>query len=80
MQARDLELYATRELIDELMRRRTFLGVVIHAEQELKTREWTGERVFTVHVNGNLPLEEAGRLLDVIAAHVDRLHDGPAEA
>jgi hypothetical protein len=75
MQPSELELCTTRELIDELMRRQTFLGVVVHSEQELKSPQWTGERIFTVHVNSNLKPEEAGRLLDVVAEHMDRLPD-----
>ena len=44
------------------MRRKTFLGVVVHSEEEQKTQAWTGERVFRVHLNGNLDVAEAGRL------------------
>jgi len=71
----DLELYTTPELIQELMRRRTFLGLVIHSEPELRAEQWSGERVFTVHLNDNLEAAEAGRLLDVLAEHMERLHD-----
>lgn len=74
MRQGELELYTSRELIDELMRRKTFLGVVIHSGDELKARAWTGERVFTVHFNSNLDAAEAGRLLDVVAEQLDRLH------
>src|SRR5436190_1642321 len=35
-----LELYTTRELIEELMRRTTFLGVVVHSEEELRNGAW----------------------------------------
>ena len=69
----DLELHTTQELIEELMRRKTFLGVVVHSPQGLKGGGWTGERVFTVHHNANLGPDEAGRLLDVVAEHL-RLH------
>jgi len=55
-----------------LMRRRTFLGVVIHSEQELKEPSWTGEKIFQLHVNSNLKIEEAGRLLEVVANYLDR--------
>jgi hypothetical protein len=68
----DLELHTTQELIEELMRRQTFLGVVVHSREELKDRGWTGERVFTVHYNANLGAAEAGRLLDVVAEHLER--------
>jgi len=66
----DLELHTTQELIEELMRRKTFLGVVIHSQEELKGRDWAGERVFSVHHNANLAAAEAGRLLDVVAEHL----------
>jgi hypothetical protein len=71
----DLELYTSQELIAELMRRQTFLGVVVHAEQELKAGPWTGERLFKVHHNANLDAAEAGRLLQVVARHVERRCD-----
>ncbi len=75
MSPSELELCTTRELIDELMRRKTFLGVVVHSAEELKSQDWTGERIFTVHFNANLGAEMAGRLLDRIAEHLDRLSD-----
>ncbi len=70
----ELELYSTRELIQELMRRQTFLGVVVHSEPELRTGPWSGERVFTVHLNSNMGAAEAGRLLEVIAGRMERAH------
>jgi len=72
MQPSDLELYTTQELVAELMRRTTFLGVVVHSEQELKNQDWPGEQVFKVHFNSNLDTAQAGRLLDVVAGHMDR--------
>jgi hypothetical protein len=61
-----IELHTTKELVDELMRRRTFLGVVIHSEKELKG-EWPGEGTFQVHFNSNLDATQACRLLDAVA-------------
>jgi len=75
VQPSDLELYTTRELIDELMRRKTFLGVVVHSREELKSPDWAGERVFSVHFNGNLGAAEAGRLLEAVAGNMDRTYD-----
>jgi hypothetical protein len=66
----ELELFTTTELIDELMRRKTFLGVIVRSEQELRTGEWRGEKVFKVHVGANLSAGEAGRLLGVVAEHI----------
>jgi hypothetical protein len=61
-----LELCPTRELIEELVRRQTFLGVIVHAEEELKG-DWNGERVFQVRFGPTLDAGEAGRLLDAVA-------------
>jgi hypothetical protein len=66
----DLELFGTDELVEELLRRTTFQGVVVHAQDGAKSRNWSGERVFRVRLNGNLGVEEAGRLLDVVSQHI----------
>ena len=66
----ELELFTTEELIDELMRRTTFQGVIVHARDEAKSRHWTGERIFRVRINQNLDAEEASRLLDVVSQHI----------
>jgi len=67
----DLELFSTDELIDELMSRSTFQGVVVHSRDEAKNRDWIGERIFNLRHNTNLDLEQAGRLLDVIRQHIE---------
>ena len=66
----ELELFSTEELIDELMRRTTFQGVIIHARDGAKSRHWSGERVFRVRINQNLAPEEASRLLDVVSQQI----------
>jgi hypothetical protein len=66
----DLELVSTRDLIDELLRRTTFQGVVVYAPDGAKDRHWDGERLFVVRHNANLDTEEAGRLLDVVSQHI----------
>jgi len=66
-----LEFFTTQELISELMRRKTFLGIVVHSTDELRGSTWAGEKVFQVHFNSNLDAEQAGRLLDVVAGHLD---------
>src|SRR5437763_206940 len=71
MQPSDLAFYTTGELITELLRRKTFLGVIVHSEEELKGRAWTGEKVFQIHFNSNLKAAEACRLLDVVADHME---------
>lgn len=65
-----LEFFTTKELVDELMRRKTFLGIIIHAEDEHRGRS-IGDRVYKVHFNDNLDAPQAGRLLDVIAERMD---------
>lgn len=70
MKAGDLELYSSQELIDELMRRATFQGVIIHARDGVKSQNWTGERVFRVRYNGNLDQAQAGRLLEVVSRYM----------
>ena len=78
MQPADLELYSTQELIHELVRRQTFLGVIIQSEEECKDRNWGPERVFQVHYNSNLTALEASRLLDVVAEYIDLHHSDAA--
>lgn len=66
----DLELIPTQELIDELLRRKTFQGVVVHTLEEAKNHDWTGERLFVVRHNDSFDTEEAGRLLDVVSRSI----------
>jgi hypothetical protein len=66
----DLELFSTQDLIDEVLRRTTFLGVIVHARDEAKGRDWSGERIFQVRLNANFVPEEAGRLLDVVSRYL----------
>lgn len=72
MNPSDLELFTTRELIDELMRRKTFLGVVVHAKEGLRGDEWHGEKVFTVHFNSNLDTPSVCGLLDSVCERLMR--------
>jgi hypothetical protein len=74
MQPSDLALFPTQELINELMRRTTFLGVVVHSQDELRTRNWNGERLFQVRFNNNLNVSEASRLLEAVAEYIDLNH------
>jgi hypothetical protein len=72
MEASDLELYTTTELIEELLRRPTFLGVVVHSEEEFKNGAWNGERIFKVRFNANMDAGQAHRLLETVASRLDR--------
>jgi len=71
----ELELFASEDLIAELMRRQTFLGVVVHAVDEHRGEEWPEERVFKVHHNHTLDGIRVGRLLGAVAEQLD-LHAG----
>ena len=70
MNAGNLELFVTQDLINELLRRTTFQGIIIHAVDGAKNRHWDGERVFAVGHNANFDTEETGRLLDVISRYI----------
>jgi hypothetical protein len=70
VQGSEFAFYSNQELIDELLRRTTFLGVVVHSTEEMRNRQWGGERVMRVQFNENLTTEQAGRLLDVVAAQL----------
>ncbi|MGN6136674.1 MAG: hypothetical protein ACTHOU_19500 [Aureliella sp.] len=70
MDPNDLGLFTTQELIAELMRRRTFMGVVVHSSEEARGQDWEPERTFKVHFNHNLDTLCASRLLDAVAEHM----------
>lgn len=71
MQPGELSFYTTQELIDELMRRKTFCGVVLHATDEQKEAEWAETRIFRVHYNENLDTTSASRLLETVSHYLD---------
>jgi len=71
MQEPELALFTTQELIDEIMRRSTFLGVIVHSEKENKSKHWEEERIFKVRFNSNLNAAQTGRLLGTVAARLD---------
>jgi len=67
----NLELFSTGELIDELLRRSTFQGVIVHSREEIKNRTWWGERIFSVRHNANLNVEETARLLGCVSQYIE---------
>jgi hypothetical protein len=71
MSTDDLALYTTRQLIDELMNRQTFMGVVVHSRDDAKTAHWDGERVFNVRYSPNFGADQTRRLLEVVAEYMD---------
>lgn len=70
MHSGELELYPTQDIINELLRRTTFQGVVVHALEENREPDWEGERLFTVRHSKSLSTDEAGRLLDVVSSYM----------
>jgi hypothetical protein len=70
----ELAFCTTQELVSELVRRSTFLGVVVHSDEEWRGGTWGEERSFKVHFNSNLTTTEARRLLETIAEFIDRHH------
>lgn len=66
----ELELFSTQVLIDEILRRTTFQGVIVHSVDEVRNHGWEGERVFAVRHNASLATEEAGRLLDAVSQYI----------
>jgi hypothetical protein len=71
MDAGELAFYSTDELVSELIRRTTFLGVVVHCETDWKGGDWGDERTFNVEFNSNLDTAEASRLLGKVAEYLN---------
>lgn len=78
MESSGLEFYTTKELIHELMRRKTFLGVVVHSQEEFKKPQWSGEKTFKVHFNSNIEVQQLGRLLETVAEYIDSNYQSDA--
>ena len=72
MVASELDFFTTKELVDELMRRKTFLGVVVHSGDDMKSKEWSGETTFKVHFNSNLNTAQASHLLETVAQFLEQ--------
>jgi len=71
MQDAGLAFFTVQELVNELLSRKTFLGLVLHSEEELKNDDWRGKQFFQLHLNENLTREEAGRLMDTVATYLN---------
>lgn len=78
MESNELAFYPTQDLIKELVQRKTFLGVILHSEQEMRNGNWREEEIFKVHLNDNLDTATASRLLNVISEYL-LLHQGEAQ-
>ena len=68
----ELAFFTNNDLVAELVRRQTFLGVIVHSEDEHRGHDWGGDRYFNVHFNSQLDKARAGRLLDVVADYMQR--------
>jgi hypothetical protein len=60
----DLEFYSIEELINEIIKRKTFQGIIIHTEGDCKENKWRGIKDFKVHWNNNLQKHEASQILE----------------
>lgn len=68
MTVRELELYATEDLLEEVLRRSSFHGVVVHSRDAAGNhRAESEEHTFSVRFNQNFETEEVRRLLDVVS-------------
>ena len=74
MQGNDLEFYTSKELVEELLRRSSFLGVVVHSDTDFRNGVWGDERNFKVEFNSNLSTSEAARLLETVAERIQLYH------
>jgi hypothetical protein len=74
VESSELAFYTNEELIAELMRRQTFLGVVVNSQTEWRGGAWGDERTFDVHLNLNLEAAEASRLLSRVSDFMGLYH------
>lgn len=62
-----LELYTTKEMIEEIINRTTFQGIMILSENDCKDPKWCGKKTFGVHWNNNLTNKEVVDILESTA-------------
>jgi hypothetical protein len=72
MESDSLALFTVKDLVDELMRRRTFLGVILHSGHDCKNATWNGTHMFKVHYNSNLNAAEAAGLLSTVSEYIQQ--------
>jgi hypothetical protein len=68
----ELSLYTAEELIDELMGRSTFQGIVIRAEDSYKGGPWKGEQTYKASWTSNLGDARIEQVLEQVAQGVRR--------
>lgn len=67
----ELALATNEELIDELVLRGTFVGMVIRCQDDLRGAPWDGEeRYFTISSNDNMSDKQRFKVLMTIAEHL----------
>lgn len=64
----DLELYSSEELIQELLSRTTFVGIVIRSEKEAKGV--SGHRSFRVYSSNNLNTDQTLTILSGLVSQL----------
>ena len=64
---RELEFYATEELLEEVLRRSSFQGVVVHCRDAAGNHAEPEEQTFSVRFNHNFETEDVSRLLEVVS-------------
>lgn len=69
----NLELYTTEEMVEEIINRTTFLGVVIQSEEDCKNKNWYGKKAFKIHWNNNLNNKEVADILENMASSLREL-------
>ena len=67
----DLAFCTTKELIDEVLSRHTFLGVIIQSADEHRGGKWQGVKQFKVHFNDNLSPSDVAQLLATVSGEMD---------
>ena len=63
----DISFYTTTELIDELTKRSTFAGIVIHSEKEPRSEITIHQNWNITYSNGFSNQQVAGLMEDVVA-------------
>jgi len=67
----ELSFFTNQQLIEELLRRTTFVGAVLFSKDPIKNGDWGDERTMTIQFNDNLSPDEAIRLFEIAAERVE---------
>ena len=72
----DLELCSTDELVNELTRRTTFAGIIIHSEKECRGKEITIHQNWDITYSNGFSNRKVAELLEDAVAHFHQLAEG----